>query len=634
MSKNVPRFITLILIILPLLVSSCQPPDAVKEEEPPHRVVRPPQVEATGEKIVQRDLSFSLKSIGNPLIGPNSAHVEVHNRTSKDRYLSFILKVISPAGEETLSSIDTSVFPDSLRLVSLDYPTPEKGKYRIWIMAIDTASDAIVYWSGGQTLRVHDLLELSLDRTYYTREEKIRCQIELNIPLNLLSGTSLEICLYQGEPEKVDRLVRVTGEADYHQSLFGKEGEGLVSERHVAPLEPGAVRVEFDAERIHIGKFSIRAELKDIESQISASARIVSQKLPPKNREVKIDFFTNNLLLDGTPFFPVGLYWLRKDILSDMKSKGFNSGDYYPWLTKGQINELMDAARDSGMMILLELSEFLRVDKEPDLEGIRNTVSLYKDHPALLLWYLIDEPVETDTPPSTTQKAYDLVRELDPYHPVYMVNNRPNYYDHYAESSDILAIDPYPIPKYPPSRVSDLTDRAKEAVEGKKPVWVIPQAFGATERWDRTPTPEEERLMTYLALVHRAKGILFYRYCEESERNIQPLKLWQEVVKLAKEIGELSPVLLSHDYRGNIAVDPDTLRIDTLLKEHDGSIYIFVANRSKDSLKMKIHLEDIEEDTEAQILYEDETIIIKDGLLADKLKGYQVRIYKVVGSMQ
>jgi hypothetical protein len=90
-------------------------------------------------------------------------------------------------------------------------------------------------------------------------------------------------------------------------------------------------------------------------------------------------------------------------------------------------------------------------------------------------------------------------------------------------------VDPYPIPHEPLTRVADFVTVARQAVQDNQPVWLIPQAFAWYQynsknpdrghlptdeelRTGRAPTFEEERCMTYLGLIHGAKGLIYYCY--------------------------------------------------------------------------------------------------------------------------
>ena len=240
------------------------------------------------------------------------------------------------------------------------------------------------------------------------------------------------------------------------------------------------------------------------------------RKLAPTASGVKINRFTGTLLRNGKPFFPVGLYWLRSEMLGEARRLRFNSGDYYYRLEPDEIAQLMEDAARENLGILLELSDFIRRREVPDYAGIDSVVTRYRTHPALLAWYLIDEPAETGVTPEVTRAVYQRVTELDPYHPVYLVNNRPHLYEDHIDAADIVGIDPYPVPKHPITRVREYVQEARWSSRGEKPVWLVAQAFGGVEHWPRAPTPIELRNMVYQGLVQGAKGVLFYRFCQEA----------------------------------------------------------------------------------------------------------------------
>lgn len=78
--------------------------------------------------------------------------------------------------------------------------------------------------------------------------------------------------------------------------------------------------------------------------------------------------------------------------------------------------------------------------------GIIEQVTAFKDRPNLLTWYTADEPDGADDPLDDTKIAYDLIYNLDGYHPVSLVLNCENYYwPEYAAGTDIVMLDVYTI---------------------------------------------------------------------------------------------------------------------------------------------------------------------------------------------
>ena len=80
-------------------------------------------------------------------------------------------------------------------------------------------------------------------------------------------------------------------------------------------------------------------------------------------------------------------------------------------------------------------------------------VEQFRNHPAILSWYIADEPDGAGSsegqpigiPVADVRAAYELVRSLDPYHPVSLVLNCKYSAPLYADATDILMVDPYPV---------------------------------------------------------------------------------------------------------------------------------------------------------------------------------------------
>jgi hypothetical protein len=77
---------------------------------------------------------------------------------------------------------------------------------------------------------------------------------------------------------------------------------------------------------------------------------------------------------------------------------------------------------------------------------VSQQVNLLKSQPNFLLWYSADEPDGQVQPLNSTKLANDLIKALDPYHPVSLALNCENYYfEEYSSGADIILSDVYPI---------------------------------------------------------------------------------------------------------------------------------------------------------------------------------------------
>lgn len=159
----------------------------------------------------------------------------------------------------------------------------------------------------------------------------------------------------------------------------------------------------------------------------------------------------------------------------------------------------------------------------------------------IIAWYTGDEPDGAVYALNSTKLAYDLLYEIDGYHPVSLVLNCENYFfeDYGLKGADIIMVDPYPIAMNPKwskpyntivnenygdsgcdncnGTFSDITTRIDSArnrarlagVYREKPAWIVPQAFndGGQEFWFRVPTGSEGQAVSpILAINHGATG--------------------------------------------------------------------------------------------------------------------------------
>lgn len=147
-----------------------------------------------------------------------------------------------------------------------------------------------------------------------------------------------------------------------------------------------------------------------------------------------------------------------------------------------------------------------------NLTSVTEQVNMIKDRKSLLSWYTGDEPDGTSDPFNATKVAYDLINQLDGYHPVSLVLNCQNYqFATYANGADIVMQDTYPISNNVTFSVEwdtpctvdfgdcgcdncngdfeDISNRMDEFAQRleilgqsrTKTVWAVPQAFGGSE---------------------------------------------------------------------------------------------------------------------------------------------------------
>ena len=241
------------------------------------------------------------------------------------------------------------------------------------------------------------------------------------------------------------------------------------------------------------------------------------------------------VLVDGKPFFPVGIYSADVDDFPKLAEAGFNLVHTYGWEGISGHNwgkKWLDAAQEHDLMALVGLYR-PRV-KNMQFDACIKRIEQYRHHPAILAWHTMDEPgweKEGDRGERYMPAAYRLVKEQDTDHPVTAVVCHFVDTKRFVDTVDIMQADYYPIPPIPPINYSGTgfrgikiyVDAWRQASEARKPFWFVCQAFDYSllkeknhdipAEWKRFPTERELRTMTYTAIASGARGIRGSRAC-------------------------------------------------------------------------------------------------------------------------
>lgn len=200
------------------------------------------------------------------------------------------------------------------------------------------------------------------------------------------------------------------------------------------------------------------------------------------------------------------------------------------------------------------------IPKEQCESAIRRVVPRYRNHPALLAWWMIDEPL---TPIEDVRDHWvwgkQIFESLDPEHPALGAFCCLPAVKLYSQYTQVALIDCYPLqgtPQKPTGSAITIAKWLEQAWEcGARRIWAVPQAFGELPPW-RIPTPAELRLMTWLYLSRGSTGFLFYAYTSSpawvSGHGHSGLvdifglttAMGEEVKRLAQILPALCPVLL------------------------------------------------------------------------------------------
>jgi hypothetical protein len=386
------------------------------------------------------------------------------------------------------------------------------------------------------------------------------------------------------------------------------------------------------------GTYLMKAVIRS--GNVSRTATSALNILNYKPNEVQIDRFTGGLIVNRRQFFPFGFYCYSpvfKTLPEEEVVRGFNMISPYQKILPETLNDrkaYMDRCAQLGMKVhynILSVAGGGGVSSK--IEGLtfamkkyllQKEIKSFMDHPALLAWYIADEPNGNKVDPDSLRQIYELVRELDPWHPVSIVFTAPYMSSfRYLDALDIVMADPYPVPDLPPSFVGKLTTQLIRKLDNEKPLWMVLQTFGGGEIWKREPTWQEIRSMTYQAVINGATGI---QYFVRNGLNLFPKSVpaWGECGKMAVEVAEMTPWILSDEESRSISTGNDNVTARSYI--HNGKLMILAVNKSNEPARVSISIP-YNTSGKADLIFENRNINAEGSSISDILSPFGAQTY-------
>jgi hypothetical protein len=343
---------------------------------------------------------------------------------------------------------------------------------------------------------------------------------------------------------------------------------------------------------------------------------------------------TGVLLVDGQKVFPIGLSDPPPhDGLAPSGQHAFqelaNAGATMirtgtPDWELGRINHqiaaekaIQDSAAAHGLHCWMRLGPVANLPgAAANAQLLTKIVGAFKDHPALCAYKGIDEPRNPFRGanwirPAGLVKALTRIKALDPAHPLVIIQAPRGPVSQlvaYRPAFDVTGVDIFPV-AYPPglhcdngntdiSVVGDMTDKMQEA-SGGKPVWMTLQIAwsgtalhkGAPDIVPRFPSLPQERFMAYQAIVHGARGLVFFgghltEVCTPDDAKAGwNWTFWRQVLRpVIHELSssDLQPALLAPDSKIPVKVKLHTsgaADIELVVRRAGAFLYVIAVKR-------------------------------------------------------
>jgi len=397
------------------------------------------------------------------------------------------------------------------------------------------------------------------------------------------------------------------------------------------------LRIPFSTSKLNTGTNRFYAKVYN-KYRVLKDTLIEIIRLKPADNEVKIDRETGGLIVNELPFFPFGFYCVTVGKIPEKEVvNGFNFiGPYQSNLPEGlpERKAYMNRCAQLGVKVQYGVNSLigsghngdvgLEKAEEEKMALLKNEILTFRNHPALLSWYINDEPDGQGRDPKMLEKAYNLIHDLDPYHPVSIVFMMPSKFHEFGKTMDIAMTDPYPIPKSVDIR--GYVQQMNQDFKYQKSIWLVPQAFGGQEMWSRESTPKEIRVMTYLGLLEGVKGIQYY-VRSATNFNPQSVGIWSECSNMSVEISQMTPFLLSSEAQETLVTgNPDILAKSFSYK---GNRLVVVVNKENRPFTFSLDLAKMQGAHSAELWFENRSVALKGSKLEDMIDALSTRVYLI-----
>ena len=311
-----------------------------------------------------------------------------------------------------------------------------------------------------------------------------------------------------------------------------------------------------------------------------------------------------NYRLNGAPYFPLGIYQVTKPYLREVRDAGFDVVHMYRWEKIAEsepCRDYLNACAEVGLRAFVGFDRGIYTKnglKDGNQRAIVSRIEALADHSALFCWYLYDEPelLSQFVSPDMMEDYANLIRALDPWHPVVMstwanANYRRAWDSHWTQSY---------------GRPHDVfTDFGKyRAKLGDSPITLILGAYDdGLSRKLRQKEPIDPcdfwldaacfRASANIGIANGANGLMWWWFAKEDGSYYSASKsprAWRDLTTVVREIAALRPLLAeAGEVSRGVCGDPGS-EVVWWAKKTSSCTVAFVVNTSDKSAEVNLNL--------------------------------------------
>jgi hypothetical protein len=439
-------------------------------------------------------------------------------------------------------------------------------------------------------------------------------------------------------------------------------GEELPTERQAMTVEgPGQRTFTISTAGLDPGAIGIHA-VADAAGKRAGRATDVFAKLAKCDTDVRINRFSRSVTVDGVPILPIFLPIEPSNLadwhLNRLVKAGFNClaappvklsqrelmlGKVPP-AKEAAIRRELDRLQARGMKLLWpipwtfddwSLTGALYRGQVAGLASVyRTLVKTFRDHPAILGWYLMDEPARQSWEKEcgfTEAGLYELwfaVKQVDPGRFAYVNWNHSWDIAPYGglDCTDVVGHDNYVISGEPFDYcgLAASVRMINDARAGRKPAFAL--ISGSYDEVVMRPSVDAIRVHAWLQLLYGTRGLGFW-----SKPPLDP-EAWVEINKFNREATLLHRHVLGDPDAKRLASGMHGTSTHHALWMIDGAAYLLLVNpgNDHDTIEIDIGRTCGREVVSGERMFDHRDVQLEEGVMRDQCASLSRSLYRFV----
>ena len=325
----------------------------------------------------------------------------------------------------------------------------------------------------------------------------------------------------------------------------------------------------------------------------------------PKPEKIVVIDQTGRFTENGEHIFPLGIYQVKPEEMAEVKAAGFEVvHDYrFEGAQDDQVaRKYLDAAVAAGLRVFIGFDRGHHSKNgivQGNFEMMARRVGTLASHPGLFCWYLFDEPEVPAyyVPPKQLTAFAELLRQLDPYHPVVMTTWGDNM-NAYRKTWDTHWTQSYT----KPAEIVATIAEHREKLLHDSPVTLLIHCYDKTQSklmknhqpvdWDKfEPDYDWMRAAALVGITQEINGLWWWWYAKSVSdwmTAAQNPRTWGDLCRVVEEVRSLRPVLNAEGTVQSGTVEAGEAKVEWWMKTIAGNHTLIIVNTSESEVEATI----------------------------------------------